>query len=173
MSDKNHIEHELHKWWMKYSQTHTINKMPLSAEFAWKTAWAMACEEMLDAAKTGQCIGSLLAEIERLREEVKKLNITGIQKKENVMVVVVLTEFKEIFCGECDDPWGDVLMLKNARQAIFFSEETHGLLGLAANGPAEGSRIGPVVEEMRVARPVNVIKCSAEAVKKWESAEWS
>ena len=86
-------------------------------------------------------------------------------------MVVVLTEFKEIFCGWTADTSGDRIKLRNARQACYFSSETYGLLGLAANGPAKGSRIGPPAN-IECRRIVSVIECSPSAVEVWEKATW-
>lgn len=84
---------------------------------------------------------------------------------------VILTEFKEIFCGWSSDVSGDRIKLRNARQAVYYSEKTHGLLGLAINGPAGGSRIGPAAN-IEVRRVVNVIECSQAAIAVWEGAKW-
>lgn len=91
---------------------------------------------------------------------------------ENERLVVVLTEFKEIFCGWTTDVTGDRIRLRNARQACYYSEETHGLLGLAVSGPGKGSRIGPAAN-IEVRQVVNVIECQATAAKAWENATWA
>lgn len=92
--------------------------------------------------------------------------------KNEERLVVVLTEFKEIFCGWSSDVTGDRIKLRSARQACYYSEDTHGLLGLAVTGPGKGSRIGPAAN-IEVRRVVNVIECSSEAAKAWESASWT
>jgi hypothetical protein len=85
---------------------------------------------------------------------------------------VVLTEFKEIFCGWTSDYDGDVVNLRDARQAVYFSSDTHGLLGLATNGPAKGSRVGPAAN-IQCRRVVNIIECSVAAQKVWSEAKWA
>jgi hypothetical protein len=87
-------------------------------------------------------------------------------------LVVVITEFKEIFCGWTDDYSGDRIALRDARQAIYYSAETHGLLGLAVKGPGRGSKIGPAAN-VEVRKPVNVVECSSAAAEVWEKAKWS
>lgn len=87
-------------------------------------------------------------------------------------LVVVLTEFKEIFCGWASDTSGDRIKLRNARQACYFATETHGLLGLAVTGPAKGSKIGPSAN-IECRRVVNVIECAPSAVEAWEAARWA
>lgn len=86
--------------------------------------------------------------------------------------VVILTEFKEIFCGWTSDTSGDRIALRQARQACYYSAETHGLLGLAVEGPAKGSKIGPAAD-MEVRKPVNVIECRPEAAEAWGNATWA
>lgn len=87
-------------------------------------------------------------------------------------LVVVLTDMKEIFCGWTMDPKADRIDLRSARQAVYYSADTHGLLGLATDGPAKGSRIGPTATKMEIRHPANVIECSAKAAEAWEAAEW-
>lgn len=87
-------------------------------------------------------------------------------------LVVVLTEFKEIFCGWTGDTTGDRIKLRAARQACYYSEQTHGLIGLAVTGPAKGSKIGPAAD-MEIRKPVNIIECEVAAVEAWENAKWA
>jgi hypothetical protein len=87
-------------------------------------------------------------------------------------LVVVLTGLKEIFCGWTTDTSGDRIKLRNARQACYFSADTQGLLGLAATGPAKGSKIGPSAN-IEVRHILNVIECSPSAVEAWEAAKWA
>ena len=92
------------------------------------------------------------------------------ESREEIMVVVV-TQGNAIFCGWTTEPDGDVIKLRAARQAIYYSADTHGLLGLAANGPGKNSRIGPPAN-ITVRNVTHVIECSPQAVKTWEEAEW-
>ncbi len=93
-------------------------------------------------------------------------------KANSERLVVVLTEFKEIFCGWTTDVTGDRIQLRNARQACYYSEQTHGLLGLAVTGPAKGSKIGPAAN-IEVRCVVNVIECQQSAIEVWENAKWA
>jgi len=92
------------------------------------------------------------------------------QSKEEIMVVVV-TQGNAIFCGWTTDADSDTIKLRAARQAVYYSADTHGLLGLAANGPGKDSRIGPPAS-ITVRNVTHVIECSPEAAKKWEAAGW-
>jgi len=95
------------------------------------------------------------------------------KKAKKDTAIVVLTKGKEIFFGHTDcDPTDDVLELKNACQAIYYSSATGGLLGLGARGPAIGSRLGPVCKRVVVREPLNVLLASERAVAAWEK-DWS
>jgi|SRR5262245_16977953 len=86
-------------------------------------------------------------------------------------LVVILTEFKEIFCGWTTDTSGESIKLRNARQAVYYSADTHGLLGLAVTGPAKGSKIGPPAN-IECRKVVNIIECGPAAIEAWEDAQW-
>ena len=86
-------------------------------------------------------------------------------------MVVVVTQGNAIFCGWTTETDGDVVRLRAARQAVYYSADTHGLLGLAANGPGKDSRIGPPAD-IAVRNVTHIIECSPEAAKKWEGAGW-
>lgn len=88
------------------------------------------------------------------------------------IMVVVVTNGNAIYCGWTAEPEAEVMRLRAARQAVYYSAETHGLLGLAANGPAKGSRIGPPADIPALRNISQVIECSPEAVKTWEDAQW-
>lgn len=91
----------------------------------------------------------------------------GVEEK----MVVVLTEFKEIFCGWTTDYNSEVVNLRDARQACYYSSDTHGILGLAVSGPAKGSRIGDAAN-IQCRRVVNIIECSSAAQEAWRKAKW-
>lgn len=93
-------------------------------------------------------------------------------KQTKERLVVVITEFKEIFCGWTTDTEGERISLRQARQACYYSEQTHGLLGLAVQGPAKGSRIGPPAD-MEIRRPINIIECTPTAADVWSTAQWA
>jgi len=101
----------------------------------------------------------------------KKEALTASNQAGEERLYVILTEFKEIFCGWATDVSGDRIKLRAARQAVYFSADSHGLLGLAVNGPGRDSRIGPAAN-IECRKVVNVIECSLPAVKNWEQAKW-
>lgn len=86
---------------------------------------------------------------------------------------VVITEFKEIFAGWSEsDPTADTIVLRKARQVVYFSADTKGLLGLAANGPGKDSRISNECPEVTIRRPVNVLLATEAAIEKFGQIIW-
>jgi len=87
------------------------------------------------------------------------------------MNVLVTTEFRGVFFGELaeDNSPGNVV-LKNARNCIYWSSDVGGFLGLAAKGPSMECRIGFEVESVRLFKITSITPVSSEAVEKWKSA---
>ena len=89
--------------------------------------------------------------------------------------VLVTTVHRGVFFGYCDDP--DALLaagtgkLERARNCVYWPSENHGFVGLAADGPKEGARIGPAAD-IRLRDIVSVTDCSPEAVEAWEGSKW-
>jgi hypothetical protein len=87
-------------------------------------------------------------------------------------MVVVVTQGNAIFCGWATDTDGAEIKLRAARQAVYYSADTRGVLGLAANGPGKNSRIGPAAN-ITVRNVTHVVECSPSAVRVWEEAKWA
>lgn len=87
-------------------------------------------------------------------------------------MVVVVTQGNAIFCGWTMDADSEVVKLRAARQAVYYSADTYGLLGLAANGPGKNSRIGPPAN-ITIRNVTHVIEVSPEAARVWEGAKWT
>lgn len=51
--------------------------------------------------------------------------------------VIITTEYRGVFFGYAEDTTGDTVILKNARNCIYWSSKTGGFLGLASKGPGE------------------------------------
>ena len=93
------------------------------------------------------------------------------EKTNEEIMVVVVTQGNAIFCGWTEDAGSEVIKLRAARQAVYYSADTHGLLGLAASGPGKDSRIGPPAN-ITVRNVTHVIEVSPSAVRVWEESEW-
>jgi len=62
---------------------------------------------------------------------------------------------------------GSPVELTDARMIVYWSAATHGVLGLAATGPADGSRVGPTVPQIRLDGVTAIIDCTPEAVARF------
>lgn len=89
--------------------------------------------------------------------------------------VVVTTDStrRGVFAGDLVSHEGDVVILENAQQCIYWNEETRGVMGLASKGPQCGSRIGPPVPKLKINGVTAVIDATEDARKLWESQPWS
>lgn len=92
-------------------------------------------------------------------------------RKKVERAVLVTTEHRGVFFGYAVDTDGDVIHLRACRNCISWPVETKGFLGLAAQGPSKGARVGPPAD-FEVRKITGVAECTEEAVKAWESAPW-
>ena len=85
--------------------------------------------------------------------------------------VLVTTEFRGVFFGNVKDDKNlpDEITLTDVKNCIYWSSDCGGFLGLAANGPTSGCKIGTRVDELRLFKITSVTPVSDEAVKKWNS----
>lgn len=85
--------------------------------------------------------------------------------------VLVTTEFRGVFFGYIkeDKKLPDEITLTRVRNCIYWSSDCGGFLGLAANGPTSGCKIGTRVPELRLFKVTSVTPVSDEAAAKWNS----
>lgn len=85
--------------------------------------------------------------------------------------VLVTTAHRGVFAGIATKTAGDTIKLRQARLCVYWSADVKGFMGLAANGPTAGCRIGPPADiELRNVTSVSEITESARAA--WEAAPW-
>lgn len=89
--------------------------------------------------------------------------------------VVVTTDHtrRGVFAGDLVSHEGDVVVLENAQQCVYWSMETRGVMGLASIGPQKGSRIGPPTPKMTLNGVTAVVEATEDARKLWESQPWA
>jgi hypothetical protein len=90
--------------------------------------------------------------------------------------VLVTTEWRGVFFGYIDafpETTPAEITLHKAQMATYWSAETHGVFGLAADGPRAGCRIGPPVARKLLNKVTSVTECSPEAVAAWEAQPWT
>ena len=84
--------------------------------------------------------------------------------------VLVTTEYRGVFFGYADDTSGDVIVLTNARNCIYWPSANGGFGGLASEGPAKGARIGARVDKLELRKITSVAEMTEGATKAWEAA---
>ena len=95
-----------------------------------------------------------------------------VNKSKGERAVVVTTSHRGVFFGYATDTTGAIINLRAARNCLYWPSTQKGFIGLAANGPVSGARIGPSADiELRDITSVSI--CTPEAVKAWEAAPWS
>lgn len=91
--------------------------------------------------------------------------------------VLVTTEHRGVFAGlqmkNGHDEEARTVRLANARNCVYWSKEVRGVFGLAASGPTQTCRIGPMVDSLYLVGVTSVTRCTAEAQRAWESEPWS
>ena len=60
--------------------------------------------------------------------------------------VLVTTAHRGVFFGYLDGPTGVTVKLKQARLCVYWTVDLRGFMGLAANGPSSGCKIGPAAD---------------------------
>ena len=94
-------------------------------------------------------------------------------KKKRIVVVTTDSSRRGVFCGELLTEENDVVELKNAKMAVYWSANVKGVLGLAVTGPLGGCRITPAVNKIKVNGVTSIIDCTNEAVENWSKEQWS
>jgi len=84
--------------------------------------------------------------------------------------VLVTTDKRGVFFGYADDTSGDPIVLRNARNCIYWHKSIGGFAGLAVTGPNDQCRIGVKVSEIELRGICSVSKVSSVAVEAWEKA---
>ena len=92
----------------------------------------------------------------------------------NKKPVVITTEFKGVFFGYVadDSKLPSEVVLERARMAVYWSTETKGVVGLAANGPAAGSKVTAATPRATFYRVTSVLDCTPQSVERWEAGVW-
>lgn len=85
--------------------------------------------------------------------------------------VLVTTSHRGVFFGYATKTDGDQIALKRARNCIYWSSDVKGFMGLAANGPTAGCRIGPAAD-ITLRNITAVLEVAPAAVEHWEKAPW-
>ena len=89
-------------------------------------------------------------------------------------IPIIATTERGVFFGY-GEPSLDAqhVRLTNARMVVYWSADCRSVVGLAANGPSNGCRIGPKAPAIIVRNVTAIIECGDEAAQKFEDAPWS
>lgn len=89
--------------------------------------------------------------------------------------LLVTTAHRGVFFGYGDGkpPKEGRVKLTNARLCVYWSADVKGFMGLAANGPTKGCRIGPPVPSITLEAVTSIAEVTKAAAEAWESASWS
>ena len=85
--------------------------------------------------------------------------------------VLVTTEHRGVFAGYATNTDGNVIKLRQARLCVYWSRDTKGFMGLAANGPMTGCRIGPPAD-IELRGITAVLEVTPAAKERWDAAPW-
>lgn len=85
--------------------------------------------------------------------------------------VVVTTAHRGVFFGYATDTDGEQIVLKRSRLCVYWTAEVRGFMGLAANGPIPGCRIGPSAD-ITIRNITAVLEVTPDAEKRWVEAKW-
>ena len=86
--------------------------------------------------------------------------------------LVVTTLHKGVFFGYGEPPDAKTLRLEQCRICVYWSSDTKGVVGLAADGPSKGSRVSPAAPAMTIQDITSCMEASDAAVKAWEKGIW-
>ena len=93
------------------------------------------------------------------------------KSKSTKRCVLVTTAHRGVFFGYTDDWSGETITLTESRLCVYWSADVKGFMGLAANGPTDGCRIGPPATiTLRNITAVAEVTPAAEAA--WRAAPW-
>lgn len=85
--------------------------------------------------------------------------------------VLITTEWRGVFFGYAVETDGPTIKLRRGRNCVYWPIANHGFLGLAADGPKEGARIGPAAD-IELRGITSVVEVTDEAAARWEAAPW-
>lgn len=87
--------------------------------------------------------------------------------------LIVTTEHRGVFFGYGEPTTESTIRLERARMCVYWPEGLHGVLGLAAVGPGQGSKIGPAVVALTLQAVTAVVEATPAAAEAWEKEPWS
>ncbi len=93
--------------------------------------------------------------------------------KSKLTPVVVTTAHRGVFFGYGVPSPEKVIRIEKARMCVYWDTAAKSVLGMAANGPTKGCRIGPAVPAITLTDVTSVMEISEDAAKAFEAAPWA
>lgn len=87
--------------------------------------------------------------------------------------LVVTTAHRGVFFGYGEPTTDKIIRLEEARMCVSWSSDVKGVVGLAANGPTRGCRIGPAAPAITLQEVTSVMEVSEKAEAAWKQAPWN
>lgn len=86
--------------------------------------------------------------------------------------VLVTTEFRGVFFGyvKDDSKLPAEITLTNVRNAMYWSSDVGGFLGLTVTGPNSSCKIGKEAQQLTLYKVTSISECTEEAAKAWAEA---
>ena len=91
----------------------------------------------------------------------------------DAVALLVTTKHRGVFFGYGQPSDQETIRLEHARMCVYWSSDMKGVLGLAAQGPSAGCKVGPEVPGITLRDVTAVVECSAAAVKLWKEEPWA
>ena len=97
------------------------------------------------------------------------------KKADRWVVVATATRPWTVAFGRVGRTTASTFELLDVRMCVYFSSPTHGLFGLAARGPQDGSRVSERAQRLvlRERWIEGVLDASPDACAAWERGEWT
>lgn len=90
--------------------------------------------------------------------------------------IIVCTEKRGVFFGYASGSCKTLpekIIIKDAQNCVYWSQDVKGVLGLASGGPTKNCRIGPKVPRLTLYGVTAIIDCTTEAEEAWKNQPWS
>ena len=93
--------------------------------------------------------------------------------KEKSVPIVVTTSHRGVFFGYGVPSDSSSIRIERARMVVYWSADCRSVVGLAANGPTAGCKVGPSAPAITLRDVTAIIECSEESAKRFEDTKWS
>lgn len=94
-------------------------------------------------------------------------------KNVQLIPLVVTTEHKGVFFGYGVPTFDKFIRLTEARMCVYWSADVKSVLGLAANGPTKGCKVGPAAPAITLGGVTAIMEVSEKAEAAWKSEPWN